>query len=464
MRSEAPGRRQSPRSPWKPPAPRPRPASRYDAGRMIAHGHTSTPAALAAVLLSRAAAMPPPRPCTVVVSDAQDLPQAIARVPAGAVVCLAAGEFRLRRFLAIDRDDLTLRGAGPATVLRLEEGSESPVVVIGDVAHATPPRATANVTVEHLRIVGGGRGGSEVEPAHPYLTNSAIVVRRGHHVRIRHVAVTACRSACILTERDSRDVTIEHNRIRDAVWDGISLNRTAKARVLHNRIRDCTAAGITTEHLESSLIAENVLRANRTHGIYLSDSVRNRIVGNRFVGNVLSGVFLTCAVEPREPLRAEHLRAEPCGVHGRPQPRGRLPREGLRAQPLPWRPFLAQLAAGARRHARGGMPNVRRRSASPRKQQRPAQGEPLRDGTKGHYSVGHDGEHEQPRGTPPGHGGPEAEADPLARSHRAHLHLLDESGRCRPVGREVEGQHRGSRAAHAEVAHREAPFEPTRRC
>ncbi len=245
--------------------------------------------------------MPPPRPCTVVVSDAQDLPQAIARVPAGAVVCLAAGEFRLRRFLAIDRDDLTLRGAGPATVLRLEEGSESPVVVIGDVAHATPPRVTANVTVEHLRIVGGGRGGSEVEPAHPYLTNSAIVVRRGHHVRIRHVAVTACRSACILTERDSRDVTIEHNRIRDAVWDGISLNRTAKARVLHNRIRDCTAAGITTEHLESSLIAENVLRANRTHGIYLSDSVRNRIVGNRFVGNVLSGVFLTCAVERRDP-------------------------------------------------------------------------------------------------------------------------------------------------------------------
>jgi parallel beta-helix repeat protein len=270
---------------------------------MIAHGHRQTAVALAAALLSTAAAPPPSPPCTVVVSDAQALQQAIASAPAGqrAVVCLAPGEFRLRRFLAIDRDRLTLRGAGPATVLRLEEGSESPVVVIGDVAHATPPRVTANVTVEHLRIVGGGRGGSEVEPTHPYLTNSAIVVRGGRHVRIRHVTVAACRSACILTERDSRDVTIAHNRIRDAVWDGISLNRTAKARVLHNRIRDCTAAGITTEHLESSLIAENVLRANRTHGIYLSDSVRNRIVGNRFVGNVLSGVFLTCAVERRDP-------------------------------------------------------------------------------------------------------------------------------------------------------------------
>jgi parallel beta-helix repeat protein len=282
-------------APWRP-VP-------YDAGRMIAHEHTRTAAALAAVLLSTAATPPPSPPCTVVVSDAQALQQAVARAPAGrrAVVCLAAGEFRLRHFLALDRDDLTLRGTGAATVLRLEEGSESPVVVIGDAAHAAPERATAHVTVEHLRILGGGRGGSEVEPTHPYLTNSALVVRGGRHVRIRHVTVAACRSACILTERDSRDVTIAHNRIRDAVWDGISLNRTAKARVLHNRIRDCTAAGITTEHLESSLIADNVLRKNRTHGIYLSDSARNRIVGNRFVRNVLSGVFLTCAVERRDP-------------------------------------------------------------------------------------------------------------------------------------------------------------------
>src|SRR5581483_6154750 len=80
-----------------------------------------------------------------------------------AVAAMHRGGLRRPGPAAGDRDRLTLRGAGPATVLRLEEGSESPVVVIGDVAHATPPRVTANVTVEHLRIVGGGRGGSEVE-------------------------------------------------------------------------------------------------------------------------------------------------------------------------------------------------------------------------------------------------------------------------------------------------------------
>src|SRR5262249_35527570 len=67
---------------------------------------------------------------------------------------------------------------------------------------------------------------------------------------------------------------------------------------------DNTAAGISTEHLEDSVVADNVLVDNRTHGLYLSDSYRNRIVRNRFSGNVLSGVFLACAVRDREsPVR-----------------------------------------------------------------------------------------------------------------------------------------------------------------
>jgi len=263
----------------------------------------ATAPALVLLLATAAAAAPCGGKCTLAVSAADDLQQAIARAPADrrAVVCLGAGEFRLRGFVAIDRDDVTLRGAGSATVLRLDEGVESPIIVVGDYAHATPRAITANVTIENLRIVGGGHGGSEFDPAHPYLTNSAVVVRAGRNVRIRDLHLTACRSACILTERGTRGVSIEHNRIGNAVWDGISLNRTWKARVLRNTIRRDTAAGITAEHLESSLIAANVLRENRTHGIYLSDSARNSIRRNRFVRNVLSGVFLTCAVRRREP-------------------------------------------------------------------------------------------------------------------------------------------------------------------
>jgi parallel beta-helix repeat protein len=173
---------------------------------------------------------------------------------------------------------------------------DSPVVVVGDHEHETPERPTANVTIERLRIVGGGTGGGELHPEYRYLTNSAVVVRGGRGITIRDVHVTGCRSACLLTERDTRGVSIVRNVVADSVWDGISLNRTARAYVVGNLLRDNRAAGLTAEHLEDSVAEGNVFSGNKTHGIYLADSRRNRFADNRFVGNVLSGVFLTCAV------------------------------------------------------------------------------------------------------------------------------------------------------------------------
>jgi parallel beta-helix repeat protein len=242
--------------------------------------------------------------CTVRTSPGDDVQAAVDGAAGGsgpAVVCLSAGEFRLRRFVSIRRDGVVLRGEGDATVLRLDRGVASPVVVVGDQETERPRRPTSDVTIERLRVVGGGGDGPEHHPDHPFLTNSAIVVRAGRRVAIRDVDVSACRSACILTEFDTRDVAIERNRVAGSVWDGISLNRTATARIVDNVIRHNAAAGITVEHLEDSVLEGNVVADNRTHGLYLADSYRNRFLRNRLADNVLSGVFLTCSVRDRTP-------------------------------------------------------------------------------------------------------------------------------------------------------------------
>lgn len=250
---------------------------------------------------------PPPGPpeaaCTRTLGPGADLQVSLDGLASDrpAVLCLAAGEYRLPRFLSLQRDGVTLRGAGDATVLRLRDGVQSPLVVVGDFRHEVPERATSDVTVERLRLVGGGGAASELHAEHPHLTNSAVVVRRGRRIVVRDVDVSACRSACILTEHDTRDVVIERNRVRGSTWDGISLNRTTRLRLVGNAIRDNTAAGITVEHLEDSEIAGNVVAGNGSHGVYLSDSYRNRFHDNRFVDNTNAGVFLTCAVRFRDP-------------------------------------------------------------------------------------------------------------------------------------------------------------------
>ena len=246
---------------------------------------------------SIAHAMERPR-CTLTLSPGDDVQRAVDRA---AVVCLRPGEFMLHRFLALTRDGRVVRGAGPSTVLRLESGAQSPVLVIGDPDRLVPRHPTAHVAIEHLRIVGGGADGPEALPDRPYLTNSALVVRAGRDVTIRDVAITACRSACLLTERDTRRITIAHGDIGGSVWDGVALNRTSDARIAGNTIHDNTAAGISAEHLVRSVVADNVVRDNRTHGLYLSDSYDNTFARNVFSGNVLSGVFLACAVRDRDP-------------------------------------------------------------------------------------------------------------------------------------------------------------------
>jgi parallel beta-helix repeat protein len=243
--------------------------------------------------------------CTRTVAPGADLQQALDSLgsdhDAPATLCLSAGEFRLPGFLSITHDGVRLRGDGPATVLRLEDAVESPVIVIGDHRHQVPTHVVADVLVERLRIVGNGDAGREAHPVHPYLTNSAVVVRSGQSITLRELDVSACRSACVLTEYQTRDVTIERNSIGGSTWDGISLNRTAAARVVDSIIRDNRAAGITAEHLEDSVIERNAITGNRSHGVYLADSYHNRFSGNRLARNTNAGVFLTCSVRHRDP-------------------------------------------------------------------------------------------------------------------------------------------------------------------
>src|SRR5262245_45050050 len=100
--------------------------------------------------------------CTARLRPGDDVQHAIDRVQASSRprrICLGAGEFRLPGFVSITRGGLTLRGEGRSTVLRLADGVQSPLIVVGDYAHETPERPTSLVTIERLRLVGGGREG-----------------------------------------------------------------------------------------------------------------------------------------------------------------------------------------------------------------------------------------------------------------------------------------------------------------
>lgn len=263
---------------------------------------TAWPAATAAARTAALAAPAPPG-CQVQASPGDDLQAVIDGIPANgkpAAICLAAGEYPLQRLLSIQRDGLVLRGQGPTTVLRMRDGVQQPLVVIGDYENEEPARTVRGVAVENLQLV-GGKAEHEFMPERPYLSNSAVVIRSGRDIRLSGLQASQCRSACLLSERDSQDLTFEHNDVSGAAWDGVSFNRSARVKLIDNYIHDNVAAGITTEHLEDSEIRGNRLERNGSQGIYLADARRNRIIDNQFLDNRSAGVFLACSIRYRTP-------------------------------------------------------------------------------------------------------------------------------------------------------------------
>lgn len=230
---------------------------------------------------------------------------ALNALPTGApqTLCLARGHYALDHMITIRNSQLTLKGAGPGTVLQMHPGLSSPVLVIGDPDHQRPQWRIRHVRVTDLKIEGGGMSREEFLPDKPYLSNSGIVIRAGEHVELDHLSLSNCRSACILTEYSSQEISIRDNRISGAIWDGISLNRAGATRILDNVIKHNTAAGITVEHLEGALIKGNRILDNGSQGIYLAEAIGNRIQGNRLLHNHLAGIFLTCSVKDRNPVQ-----------------------------------------------------------------------------------------------------------------------------------------------------------------
>ena len=240
--------------------------------------------------------------CTARLAPGGDLQQAIDRLPSDrpATLCLARGEYPLKGLVSIQHDGLTLRGAGPGTVLRMADGVQQPLLVIGDYLHEVPDHRIRDVTVADLQLI-GGHAEHEFMPERPYLSNSAVVIRAGEHIRLSGLKASRCRSACLLSERDSHDLVFEHNDVFDADWDGVSFNSTRNVQLINNYIHDNVAAGVTTEELNDSEIRGNRLERNGSQGMYLSNARRNRFIDNQFTNNKSAGVFLACAIRYRTP-------------------------------------------------------------------------------------------------------------------------------------------------------------------
>ena len=94
--------------------------------------------------------------------DGLTINAAIRQLPeGGGVIVLGPNLFPVSEAIVIDRDGVELRGIGRETILRLTDGANSSVIVVGSTT--TPvARIVRNISVSHLSI-DGNRGAQQFE-------------------------------------------------------------------------------------------------------------------------------------------------------------------------------------------------------------------------------------------------------------------------------------------------------------
>ena len=229
--------------------------------------------------------------CVVIQNAINDLP------PEGGQVLIQSGTYTCKSPVIVDRDNVELQGEGPATILRLADGANAPVLILGQ-AIPIPTVTRLNIGVSDLVIDGNRKNqtleclGGDCSPSNP-LRNNAITLRRVTDARIERVTVFSARSGGLVSELTCRRLTIRDFTSSDNHFDGLAGYETEDTILSGLYLHDNLAAGFSFDiAFNGNVISDTVIAGNAKVGIFMRDSRDNVFNGLQIRNSGEHGVFL----------------------------------------------------------------------------------------------------------------------------------------------------------------------------
>jgi parallel beta-helix repeat protein len=231
-------------------------------------------------------------------SDCKSIQKALDALPAeGGEVLVQAGTYSCTEPVVIDRDNVEVRGEGPATLLRLADGANAPLLILGQTM-AVPDTTRTNITVSDLALDGNRQNQTfecfkgDCTPSNP-LRNNGVTLRRVSDARVDRVTVRGARSGGLVSELACRRLTIRDFTSYDSEFDGLAGYETEDSvysgLYLHNNL----AAGFSFDiAFNNNIISDTVISGNGKVGIFMRDSRDNIFRGLQIRNNGEHGIFL----------------------------------------------------------------------------------------------------------------------------------------------------------------------------
>ncbi|MGV3661217.1 MAG: right-handed parallel beta-helix repeat-containing protein [Prosthecobacter sp.] len=208
---------------------------------------------------------------------------AIAKLArSGGEIVLSAGTYQVVTPIIIRHNNITLRGAGPATKLKLAPKASCPVVVVGDEANE-PRREVSGICVADLAIDGNREkqhgecwNGACDTGELTSIRSSGIAIRRARDILVLRVSADSCRSGGLVTEKGCRRVVVRDFSAKDNEFDGLACYKTEDSTFTRMVLSDNKSAGISTDlDFDHNSISHTRMERNGSHGIFMRNSSDN---------------------------------------------------------------------------------------------------------------------------------------------------------------------------------------------
>jgi hypothetical protein len=250
--------------------------------------------------------------------------QAIKALPAsGGEIKLSAGIYTCSSPVIIDRDNVTIIGAGRTqTLIKAADMRPLPVVVIGSVNNSNsdehgipyPDRVTKNTSIRSLTIDGNfhsNPNAKDLECYNPktnsslncgtdpglFIRNNSLTIRRAEHVRISDIETRGAYSGGIVLEKKCVDVVMDNFSSTDNYFDGFAGYETAESRFSSFDVSKNQFSGISVDWgFEGNTFENGVANDNGDNGIFSQDVGRNtyqnlKLLNNHNLGIYIAGTF-----------------------------------------------------------------------------------------------------------------------------------------------------------------------------
>jgi parallel beta-helix repeat protein len=232
-----------------------------------------------------------------------EIQQALDALPeAGGIVVLPPGTITITRPLLLKRSHQTLRGAGTATVLRLADGANCPVIIMGEPVNQ-PSYTVSGVCVDSL-FIDGNRSGQQRElwkeqGEGSEIRNNGITIQRVSDSKVENVVAARCRSGGLVTTLGVQRLVVRGLEAFDNEFDGLACYATTESRFMDLNLHSNPGAGISLDlNFADNTISNAQLRGNDL-GIFMRDSRRNQFLNVTIHKSHNHGVFMAQAEIPQ---------------------------------------------------------------------------------------------------------------------------------------------------------------------